>query len=246
MDREASIPPPPPAPDAKGQAERPESSGALPWGPRQVLLGIVALLLIVTVETAIVAGFDPGFDSVAAKLVVQTLLSATLIGVAFTMGAPAQGLTAPALLGLRKPGPSVAKLTVTAYLAYFAFALVYSLIVNPSQKDLPRDLGYGDTVFASLVAGLLVVFVAPICEEVFFRGFVFGGFRSRFSFVWAAVLSAAIFGAAHVGGGSPTVLVQLAALGLVQAWLYERSGSIYPTIAVHMVNNAIAFTILTS
>jgi len=83
-------------------------------------------------------------------------------------------------------------------------------------------------------------------EEIFFRGFLFGGLRRRLPFAIAAVISAAIFGAFHyTGPGSLAVLPQLAMLGLTQAWLYERSGSIYSTMAVHIINNALAFTLLT-
>jgi membrane protease YdiL (CAAX protease family) len=42
------------------------------------------------------------------------------------------------------------------------------------------------------------------------------------------------------------VLPQLAVLGVILAWVYERSGSIYPTIALHVLNNALAFAVLTS
>jgi membrane protease YdiL (CAAX protease family) len=63
----------------------------------------------------------------------------------------------------------------------------------------------------------------------------------------AAVLSAAIFGLFHyTGSGSEAVIPQLAFLGLALAWVYEETGSIYPTIALHMLNNAFAFAILTS
>jgi CAAX protease family protein len=201
---------------------------------------------VVTIEAAIVGAFDPDLSSLGAKLVLQALLAAALVGVSFTMAAP-QGLLAPReALGLRRPGPGTAKLAVTAYLAYFAFALIYSGIVSPHQKDLTRDLGYGDGALASITAGVLIVAIAPVAEEIFFRGFLFGGLRSRLAFVPAALISAAIFGAFHyTGAGSLTVLPQLAALGLTQAWLFERSGSIYPTIAVHAINNALAFAILT-
>jgi membrane protease YdiL (CAAX protease family) len=67
------------------------------------------------------------------------------------------------------------------------------------------------------------------------------------SFPVAAVLSGAIFGLFHfTGPGSFGVVPQLALLGFVLAWLYEETGSIYPTIGVHAVNNALAFAILTS
>jgi membrane protease YdiL (CAAX protease family) len=86
-----------------------------------------------------------------------------------------------------------------------------------------------------------------VTEEIFFRGFVFGGLRQRLPFIGAALISAAIFGAFHyTGERSLTVLPQLAALGVVLAWVYERTGSIYPTIAIHIANNAIAFALLTS
>ena len=120
------------------------------------------------------------------------------------------------------------------------------MLVNPHQKDLTRNLGYGDGVAASIAAGALIVLAAPIAEEVFFRGFLFGGLRRGLPFVGAALISAAIFGGFHyTGPHSLTVLPQLGALGLVQAWLYERSGSIYPTMALHIANNALAFAILT-
>ena len=41
-------------------------------------------------------------------------------------------------------------------------------------------------------------------------------------------------------------MLQLSIFGLALAWLYERTGSIWPTIAVHALNNAIAFALLTS
>ena len=40
------------------------------------------------------------------------------------------------------------------------------------------------------------------------------------------------------------MVVQITVFGLWLSWLYERTGSIYPTIAVHMLNNAVAFTFL--
>jgi len=91
------------------------------------------------------------------------------------------------------------------------------------------------------------VIAAPLSEELFFRGFIFGGLRNRLSFPVAAVFSAAIFGLFHyTGPDSIAVVPQLALLGFALAWLYEKTGSIYPPIAVHAVNNALAFAILTS
>jgi membrane protease YdiL (CAAX protease family) len=127
------------------------------------------------------------------------------------------------------------------------FAIVYSGLLHPHQKDITRDLGFGHGGLGTLAAGVLIVIAAPASEEIFFRGFIFGGLRNRLSFPIAAVISAAIFGLFHyTGAGSIEVVPQLAFLGLVLCWVYEETGSIYPTMAIHAVNNLIAFIFLTS
>ncbi len=89
--------------------------------------------------------------------------------------------------------------------------------------------------------------MAPITEELFFRGFMFAGLRRRLPFVAAAAISAGLWGFFHfTGPGSWGVVLQLAVFGIALSWLYERTGSIWPPIAIHAFNNALAFAILTS
>jgi membrane protease YdiL (CAAX protease family) len=66
--------------------------------------------------------------------------------------------------------------------------------------------------------------------------------------VWAAAaLSGAVFGLLHyTDPDSIGVVPQLAVLGVLLAWLYERTGSLWPPILLHVVNNAIAFVVVTS
>jgi membrane protease YdiL (CAAX protease family) len=217
---------------------------AQPWGTGRVIGGIGLLLVIVTFEAAIIAAFG-SVDSLAAKLVLQSLLAVTLVGVAFGMASTGEGLIAPAKLGLRRPQPGAVGDALTVLIGYFGFALAYSAIANPHQKDITRDLGFGHNPAVSTLVGLLIVLAAPISEEIFFRGFVFGGFRNRMHWLAAAVLSAVIFGAFHyTGASSLAVLPQLAVLGFGLAWLYQRTGSIYPTMALHILNNTIAFIVI--
>ena len=245
-----------PAPAATGgAASPPEGEPAQPgrvaatWGPGRVVVGIVVLLVLSLIEVAIVSIFDPSLDSLGARLVAQAMLAATLVGVAYGVAAE-RGTPGPApsaTLGLRRPLRSPFKLAAAAYIAYIVFALAYGALVHPHQRDITRDLGFGHGDLGTVIAGILIIVAAPISEEIFFRGFIFGGFRRKLSFPVAAVLSAAIFGLFHyTGSGSEAVIPQLAFLGLALAWVYEETGSIYPTIALHMVNNAFAFAILTS
>jgi len=218
------------------------------WGPSKVAVGILALLLTTTVEVGIVSAFDPDLDSLGARLVTQALLAATLIAIAFLVTSDARaGVAAPRALGLRRPVRSPFGLAAAAYLGYIVFAVAYSGVVHPHQKDITRDLGVGHGTLGTVAAGLLILAAAPIAEEVFFRGFMFGGLRRRLSFPVAALVAAAIFGLFHYTGPSSLgVLPQLAFLGLALCWVYEETGSIYPTIAIHVVNNAFAFALLAS
>ncbi len=217
------------------------------WGPARVAGGIGVLLLTSVFEVTLVSAFAD-LDSLGARLVTQALLAGTLVGIAFAVAAGgAGGLASPGALGLRRPLRSPIGLAAAAYLGYIAFALVYSALVHPQQEDVTRDLGLGHGAFGTIAAGVLIVIVAPFAEEIFFRGFIFGGLRRRFSFLTAAVLSGLIFGLFHFTGlSSIGVVPQLALFGFALAWLYEKTGSIYPSIAVHAVNNALAFVILAS
>ena len=153
--------------------------------------GIGALLLTTIFEVGVVSAFDPNLDSLAARLVTQAMLAVTLVGIAFAVaGGKGGGVASSQALGLRRPLRSPFGMAAAAYLGYIVIALVYSSIVHPHQEDVTRDLGFGDSAFGTIAAGALIVVAAPISEEIFFRGFIFGGLRHRLSFPVAAVLSA--------------------------------------------------------
>ena len=216
------------------------------WTPGHVAWGILALLVLSGVEIALVAPFDPNLKSLASKLVAQGLLAATLIAVAFGFASfPKLGIAAPAVLGLRRFKASDLKWAAAAVGIYLVFAAIYAPLVNPHQEDVARDLGLGSSVFGAIAAGVLIILISPISEEIFFRGFVFGGLRHRLSLWPAAITAGTIFGAFHFTGASSVgVVPQLAVLGMLLCWLYEKTGSIWPTILVHVLNNVLAFVVI--
>jgi len=246
---EISIPPPPPPlPPGAANGGEPESEPAAGWSGGRALLGLVVLLVIVIFSAGIVEAIDPGIDSLAARLALQLLLAGAMIGVAFAIANPAgDGLVPPAALGLRRPLGRVVQPTVLAYLAYIGCALLIAALLEPEQEDVTRELGVDEGAFGAIVAGVLIIGAAPLSEEVFFRGFLFAGLRRSGGFWLGALVSSAIWGLFHyTGPDSWAVCLQLALFGLALCWLYERTGSIWPTIAVHAFNNALAFTLLTS
>lgn len=80
--------------------------------------------------------------------------------------------------------------------------------------------------------------MAPIVEEIFFRGFLFQGFRQKYGWTAALLLSSALFAIAHM---DLVALLPTFILGLVLAYVYHRSNSVWPGIILHFLVNAFAF-----
>lgn len=112
--------------------------------------------------------------------------------------------------------------------------------VTPPLVDVfPRSvLGF----LGSFVFGAITV---PIAEEFLFRGLLFRWLRNRWGFSAGAFVSALVFALVHpqASGSAPLIFL----IGLALAYFYERSGSLWPSMVLHGVNNAvgIAFIYLT-
>jgi membrane protease YdiL (CAAX protease family) len=133
------------------------------------------------------------------------------------------------------------KWAAIAFAVYFVFQLVYVAAVHPNQKQTTlQDLGAGSGGLWTIVIGILVVGVAPFAEEFFFRGFFYGALRSRFPFVAAALIDGLVFGLVHAPTGIEAV-PPLVALGFAFCLAYEKTGSIFPVVALHALNNMVAF-----
>src|SRR5438445_10399037 len=84
---------------------------------------------------------------------------------------------------------------------------------------------------------LLIGFIAPFGEELFFRGFAYRCFRARWGPVAGMLASAAFFAAIHL---HPVGLLPILFVGCVLAYLYERTGTLVAPFALHAANNMVA------
>ncbi len=96
------------------------------------------------------------------------------------------------------------------------------------------------------LAGFLAVVLAggvlaPIAEELFFRGFVFRSYLTTRGPLVAYTLSSVLFASLHF---NLPALLPILSLGLMFCWAYHRSGSIVPSMVGHALNNSFAFAIL--
>jgi membrane protease YdiL (CAAX protease family) len=247
----SSIPPPsfgvaPELPEGVERPPRPESPRWKPWMAWAALVAafagaLVGALVIGVIGVAAGSSFtDPSPAVSDVALIVQDL---SFIGAALLF-ANISSRPLPEQFGLRPTRfwPAVGWMAA-AFAAFYAFTLVWVAIlgVSPDDTKLPDELGVKDSTYALLAVAFLVTVVAPIAEEFFFRGFFFGALRNWKGLWPAALLTGLVFGAIHVGSAEAAFLLPLGFFGFSLCLLRERTGSLYPGIALHCVNNSLAF-----
>jgi uncharacterized protein len=239
-----TTPPPPP--------EKPElPEGLAPrWPVWYAWVGFVVALIGTLIAVGIVAaatGASSDDENPTFTIVATLLQSIIFIGTA-VLFASLTRRPAPWQFGLRRTRlwPAVGWAALGLF-SFYLFAAVYTAAVQPdAEQTVAQDLGADEGTFGLIAAGFMVVCVAPVAEEFFFRGFFYRALRSRFSVLAAAAIDGGLFGIIHFSGSGTDgllILPPLAALGFMFCLVYERTGSLYPVIALHALNNALAFGI---
>jgi uncharacterized protein len=125
-------------------------------------------------------------------------------------------------------------LLVIVYMIVIANNIIMLLLGVVTQGELIIDL-LGD-VDSTILFILATTIAAPITEEIFFRGFLFKGFRQTYGWKTALILSALIFSIFHA---QVATLIPMFLLGGLFAYLYHRTESVYPGIILHFIINVI-------
>lgn len=121
--------------------------------------------------------------------------------------------------------------------------VIIGLLNTGVDLDQEQVVGF-ESASGSLQLGfafLSLVILTPLTEEVLMRGFMFRNLNRTFGFVFSALVSAAIFGVLH---GQINLFIDTFVLGLVLAWLVNKTNSLWPAIGLHSLKNAIAFLFL--
>lgn len=145
------------------------------------------------------------------------------------------GGAAPAALGLRRVGwrPIVLGVVGTTVLSF----AVSQLGLQPEGvRQVTEGIQGASQVLQTL--GVLAL-LAPLAEELVFRGLLYGWLAGRWGNLVAFVLSSLAFAAAHT---EPVHILLVLPLGFWFGWLRWRTGSLVPTIVAHVINNSIAVT----
>jgi uncharacterized protein len=118
--------------------------------------------------------------------------------------------------------------------------LLSRLGVEQTQLELFEPVRTA-TVPEFMLVLLVGAVIAPIVEEIFFRGYVFRAYLDQKGVKRAFFFSAALFAVIHL---NIPAMIPIFIMGLLLAYFYYRTGSIIPSIVAHGVNNAAAFTLL--
>ncbi|MGD0834676.1 MAG: CPBP family intramembrane glutamic endopeptidase [Candidatus Dormibacteria bacterium] len=244
------------APSRPGATGHDRPLSGTPWDWSDVLLFLLlffgglavagTILLSSPVEAfgrSLVRGLSSQSQTAAGNLLLQTVTYLVGVAAVFVLVLGRRHSTLGAL-GWRLPrlrwfavALVAAALSVVLLGALFD-ALQWLTHIQNAQVGAIRQ-EYGHDLVLAIVA---VSVVAPVAEETFFRGFVYGWMRRRLGVPVAAVLSGCVFAAAHLSYGGPSELLlflPLALLGVVLALLYEYSGSLLPGMAVHACFNLV-------
>lgn len=221
--------------------------GWVPWLAPLALVTAFAFAIFGAIAIgAVSAIFGGSFEdpAPAANIAATVLQDAAFIGAALWFARRA-GRVLPVQFGLRITplwsGIGWAALTM---LAFYVFSGLWAALLDPSASDtLPKSFGVHESTAALVAVCIVVTVVAPIAEELFFRGFFFTALRNWRGPWLAAVLTGVVFGGIHAGSAPVVFLVPLGVLGFLLCLLRWRTGSLLPCMAVHAFNNAVAFAV---
>jgi len=232
----------------------------VPWTVRQTAFGIVLTLvpwILLALGLTFLGNQAPRTTSLSPRLdvinaIITFIISAIIEG-AFVVAPlliairayhslPSRWKLGLQALGFRKFNALQALgLLFVLIIAILAIDNLYQYVISLFHWNLQTNdqvlLQEGQKMPYTTYATLLVaVFVAPFCEEIFFRGFIFMGLRRAMPVGIAIVASSFLFAIAHADLGSFAVLF---IIGIVLAFIRWRTRSLWPGIFLHMLNNGI-------
>ncbi|HEY7478221.1 MAG TPA: CPBP family intramembrane glutamic endopeptidase [Actinomycetota bacterium] len=232
------------------------------WIVGNILVGAIIVVGLVVA----ISGSEPGEElsgslEIVATILADTAFVATIViwlsrrhrGWVAALGLPPRTgpRTGPRTSWLREAGWGA----LAGVLLYPAIAIVVGIplqlffqLFSQEPVSTPEQLPSNLSTTGEVLAVVLAVLVAPVTEELFYRGVLFRSVRDRHGFWPGALVSALLFGLVHFvpAPWQDFVLLQsiMVFTGLALAWVYERRGTIVASIAAHMVFNIIGITFI--
>ena len=212
-----------------------------PWYAPVALIGslvAISLAIVPLLPLLLLAGISDTLGAIA-LLVLALLQDGVFVGAAVLFAAFKRP-PRPWHFGVR-----ATPLWPTVGWTVLAFALMIGLELGlielfDIQETEVEELGELSGL-AGIAVAIVVVLLAPVAEEIFFRAFFYRALRTKMSIWLAATITGCVFASVHLQYYSePALLLIIAGFGIGQCLLYERTGSLFAVIATHAAFNAVA------
>ena len=233
-------------------SEKPDITN-VPWSSNDAFLGVILLipLSLIFLGSIYLFGF---LLSLIMGIEIPTQLNAIAVGGATFMS----GIGLAWALGIKRRGGKLANLGVTdfqlrldiplailgeilIFVGLATYSKILEIVAGMSVPEQPVDALFGSSPWGLILAVVFVSVLAPIGEEVFFRGFVYTAFRRQWGVAVAVVASSGIFAVFHI---MPLLYVPMFIIGVILAMLFEYRGSLVPNILLHGLNNFLALLVV--
>lgn len=214
------------------------------WGDMLAVIGIYLLATVGTsIVVAIIAAISGGTENFAEKM-----SSGPMSALSYALS---MGLTIVGVLIYRKLRRGTGRMFHFSLRGFnpmlilwgFVMVLLTGVVIEPVLELFP-DAFLKMIDKMGMHGGwsiLMLVVLAPVMEEVLFRGILLESVRSKHSAGRAIVVSALMFGVIHF---IPQQVVNAFVIGLILGYIYVRTESLWPVIVIHALNNAMAYIIM--
>jgi membrane protease YdiL (CAAX protease family) len=230
-------------------------AGFKPWMaialPVWVFVGFMAAQVVLQLLLLLLGQIGITFKGVD-ESTFQTAASATiyLLSLSIVIGLPwmvRKYRTTPEELGIATPVKWVDLLLApAAFVVYILLSFVLTSLASGLpffNSDQVQNTGFSGLSqgFEYILAFFTLIILAPVAEEILFRGYLLGKLR-KYVPVWVAILvTSLLFAIVHF---QPNVGVDVFALSILLCLLRVGTGRLWPSILLHMIKNAIAFYFL--
>ena len=206
------------------------------WG---LLLGMGPFVALYAATYSVTNGMDVSADDVTVATGIIFVVSSA-IGYGWQLFAAWMFSVRSAPNKLRAWGfqrPTAALFWTIPLVLFAAYVVSFAndALFHPPQQDIVN--AFPPTAGGVVLFVIVAVIMAPLCEEIYFRGFVFKGFAESWGWVWGAVASGALFSLSHL---QLTLFLPLFVLGFGLAWVYQRTGSLWTNVTLHAIFNGVA------
>lgn len=224
--------------------EAPRAQRFPTWGD---MLAVVGIYLLATVASSIVMAIIAAVSGGAGSLA-ERMSSGPMSALSYALSMTLTIVGVLIYRKLRRGKGKMFRLSMRGFnpmliLWGFVLVLITGIVIEPVLNLFPES--FLDLLNQMGANGgwsvLMLAVLAPVMEEVLFRGILLEAVREKYSSGRAIVVSALMFGVIHI---IPQQVVNAFVIGLILGFIYVRTDSLWPVIIIHALNNAMAYVIM--